>query len=149
MKLKLFYFLLCVLTALFYGCSINKTAAPAPVTPSGTFTGQFTFLHLHSYTAKIDTLTCSLQLVMQPATGYKVTGDTSTLHAGSYGTYIFGSDYTEIDFFDKTYPAGSTPLKNHLSGVYQYTYDGSTLQMIAYGPLDTLSYIYNLKKTGN
>jgi hypothetical protein len=149
MKFKNFYILLCTLTVFVCGCSINKSNSPAPVTPSGTFAGQFMFLHLHSFTAKVDTFKANLQLVMQPTTGFKITGDTSTVHAGSYGSYVFGSDYTEIDFIDKTYPATGTPVKNHLSGVYQYTYDGSTLQMVAYGPLDTLAYIYNMKKTGN
>jgi len=149
MKHKLLYLLPFIL-ALASGCFGNKNNNPTPVTPpTGTFSGEFKLTHLNQKTGAIDSSKAIIQLQMETATGYKVTGDTATLHAGSYGSYIVSSDGAAIQFTDKTFPATGTPVKIHLSGIYQYLYNGSNLQMLAYGPLDTLSFYYNLKKTGN
>ncbi len=145
MKKTLLYFL--PLVALFiFGCGPKKTTLPVPA-PEGTFSGQFMFLHLHSKTGVIDTLRANLVLQMEAATGYKVTGDTSTVHAGSYGGYVVNIPTRNISFVDATFPPTGTPAKIHLSGVYDYTYDGSNLQLVVYGPQDTLLYYYNMKKT--
>ena len=134
---------------LLSSCISNKNNAPAPNVPEGTFAGRFSLYHLHSKTGVVDTLTANLILNMETATGYKVTGDTSTLHAGSYGSYLLNSTYTGIEFIDKTYPATGTPAKNHLNGIYEYVYNGTTLQFEATDPADTLIYFYNFTKTGN
>ncbi len=145
MKKTLLYLL--PLAALFiYGCGPNKTTAPVPA-PEGTFSGKFMFLHLHQKTGVIDTLKANLVLQMEAATGYKVTGDTSSVHAGSHGGYVVNIPTSSISFIDATYPPTGTPAKIHLSGVYDYTYDGSTLQLVVYGAQDTLLYYYNMKKT--
>ena len=148
MKRILLYFLPFLL-AFTNGCS-PKSIAPAPNNaPEGTFTGEFKFTHEHAQNGAVDSLTAKIQLQIQQSTGYKVTGDTSTVHAGSYGSYIINSSFTGIDFLDKTYPPTGTPAKIHLNGVYSYTYDGTNLQIIYLGAFDTLSYIYTLKKISN
>ena len=86
---------------------------------------------------------------MDQTTGFAVTGDTTTLHAGSHGGFIVNNSFTSIDFIDLTYPKTGMPTKTHLNGVYNYAYDGTNLLMTAYGALDTLSLIYTLKKTSN
>jgi hypothetical protein len=86
---------------------------------------------------------------METATGFKVTGDTTTIHAGSYGNYVVTTGTSQIQFEDKTWPLTGTPAKIHLDGIYSYTYDGATLQMAAYDPADTLEYYYKFTKTGN
>jgi hypothetical protein len=147
MKHKLLYLLL--VAALASGCS-NKSA-PVPNNadlPTGTFSGVFTRKHINSK-GVIDSAKANIQLQMEIATGFKVTGDTSTLHAGSYGGYNLTTTANTIAFFDRTYPPTGTPTKVHLSGIYQYLYSGTNLQILGYGPLDTLSFYYNLTKTGN
>jgi hypothetical protein len=149
MKKKLLYFLgLGMVIA--SGCNkTTKLNIPPALTPGGTFSGKFTLYHQNSKTGKTDSSSAILQLSLETATGFKVTGDTATLHAGSYGSYAVSASTSNIGFEDKTYPTTGTPKKIHLDGIYDYLYDGTTLQMAAYGPLDTLTYYYNLKKTGN
>jgi hypothetical protein len=110
----------------------------------GTFTGQFRLLHRSTDKVPFDTTSTNIVLTMtSPAYTFTVTGDTSTVHAGSYGTYALNSQ--EILFTDKTYPKTGIPTKTHLNGLYLYYYDGSTFQMLAYSS-DTLSLEYDLKK---
>jgi hypothetical protein len=141
--------ILILLINLLVSCSLKNDVIAPPNTPSGTFTGQFTYLHLHSATGKIDTLKANLQLTMDTKTGFKISGDTTTLHAGSYGSFIFGSGYTQIQFIDVTFPSTGKPTKIHLSGIYNYSYDGSSFKFLANGLLDTTSYRYNFTKTSN
>jgi hypothetical protein len=146
---RILLYLLSLMLAFISGCG-PKSEAPIPVGgPEGTFAGQFQLLHLHSKTGVIDTLTANIILQMEQSTGFKVTGDTSTVHAGSYGSFIVSVPYSNVDFIDKTYPTTGTPAKIHLNGVYSYNYDGTNLQLVAYSAFDTLSYYYNLKRTGN
>lgn len=144
MKHKLLYFL--PLLSLFAaGCikSVSSTATPPPVL-NGTYTGEFRYLHRHNGSAFYDTIKSSIIVTMVNSSAtYTVTGDTSTLHAGSYGTYGYNATY--INFADKTYPTSGTPAKFHLNGAYLYYYDGTTFQMLA-TPTDTSSYEYDLKK---
>jgi hypothetical protein len=145
MKSKLFYFLPLII-AFASGCLSNKNTTPVPL-PSGTFTGQFRRIHISQKTGVRDTQLASLQLVLNTATGFKVTGDTATVHAGSYGGYAIAQGY--IQFNDLTYPASGTPTKTHLEGTYLYYYDGSVFQMLYTTTPDTVSLQYDLKKTAN
>ena len=149
MKFNFYYSVLLFSILFFCGCGLDHTVTPTPLLPSGTFTGKFTYLHIHSNTGIIDTFTANLALSLDPTTGYKITGDTTTVHAGSYGSYVFSSDYSQIGFLDKTYVATAVQLKFHLNGAYQYTYDGSTLNMTQSSALDTAVYSYSFKKSTN
>lgn len=133
-----------------YGCTAKNDVLPnTPIPVSGTYSGQFKLYHVNPTTNAVRIDSANLSLVMETATGYKVAGDTSTLHAGSFGSYGVNSFTSEIIFVDKTFPTSGTPTKVHLSGNYAYEYDGSTLKLAAYGPLDTLQYIYKFTRTGN
>jgi hypothetical protein len=113
--------------------------------PLGTFSGNFLRIHKNHYTYKYDTLKAYLKLTLSTNTGYAITGDTTTLHAGSYGS--FSEDFANMVFDDITNPPLSTPKKVHLSGFYTYNYDGATLKMMPGGiQPDTLKYLYVLKK---
>ncbi len=145
MKSKLPLFLLLVIV-FASGCLGEKATTPIPV-PSGYFSGQFRKIHKSATTGKIDTLSCNLLLYLNTATGFSVGGDTSTVHAGSYGGYAITSSY--IQFNDVTYSKTSTSTKTHLEGIYEYYYDGSTFQMLGTPVSDTLAYQYDLKKSTN
>lgn len=80
---------------------------------------------------------------MELATGFKLTGDTSKFISESYGSYIVSS--TTFIKFNNTSMLPSS-AKVHLSGIYEYNYDGTILQLQAYRPLDTVSYQLTLKK---
>jgi len=149
MKTKLLY-IFPLLVAIVSSCANTSIPKPAPEqTPGGTFSGKFTLYHLHSKTGAVDSSSTNLQLTLEGSAGFKVTGDTTTLHAGSYGPYFVNSSVGNMQFNDVTFPASGSPTKVHLSGVYNYRYDGATLQMAAYGPLDTLTYYYRMTRTGN
>jgi len=135
---------LLVLSLFATGCLSNKTSNPVPY-PSGTFEGQFRLLHKKLNDSKIDTLKkATIQLVLESGVGYKVLGDTATVHAGSKGHY--GINATYIAFDDETYPKTGTPAKIHLYGNYLYNYDGSTNLIILVNQGDTLNYRYDLKR---
>ncbi len=144
MKLKLFCASL-LLLAFAAGCSKQYTPPQPSSSLQGTFIGQFMFLHQPANSATVDTVKANIQLDMQANSTFQVTGDTSTVHAGSHGTFVPGANGS-IQFFDDTYPPSGTPAKFHLSGVYQYTYDGLYLRLTGYGPLDTVAYKYVLQK---
>ncbi len=144
MKLKLMY-LFPLLATLAAGCGGTKKNAPQPI-PDGNYTGQFRLIHVHSDTRTKDTLKTNLQISMSQSLAFKVTGDTSTLHAGSYGTFTANGDYGSINFDDKTYPTTGTPTKTHLNGSYQFLINGDKLEMEAFGALDTLVLQYDLQR---
>jgi hypothetical protein len=148
MKNKLLYSLP-LLLALISGCT-HQQITPVNV-PTGIFAGQFALLHLNSTTGVFDTTekAPNLNLSLETATGFKVTGDTTTFQAGSYGSYVLYSTASQIDFYDKTYPGPTASTKIHLDGSYGFTYDGTTLQLGGFGPLDTLEYYYKFTRTGN
>jgi hypothetical protein len=143
MKSKLLCLLL-LIVVLASGCYSDKSSAPTPVVLAGTFTGQFRLVHTAYKTGVRDTLSTNIQLTMNNSMDFAVTGDTSTIHAGSHGVYATSGNY--IQFTDITYPKTSIPVKAHLAGIYAYYYDGSIFQMVANSPFDTLSYQYDLKK---
>ena len=146
MKQKLLY-LFPILAILAAGClgGGNKNTNVAPI-PDGNYSGQFLLLHIH--TDHTDTVKANINLNLANTTGmFKVTGDTTTVHAGSFGNYAGNSATGLISFEDKTYSPIAPVTKTHLTGTYTYAYDGTTLQMKAFGALDTLALFYNLKKT--
>jgi hypothetical protein len=146
MKHTLPYFLLLCLFFAF-GCSINKSNMPTPAgaLPVGTFSGHFEVIH-HKSTST-DSASANITLDMQAATGFKVTGDTSTVHEGSYGGFIVYQTNNTIYFQDHdTYQPAGAAAKVHLNGLYSYSYDGTTLQIGYHSYLDTLVLKYNLKK---
>ncbi len=145
MKIKLLYILPVI--AILSSCLSNKVASNPVPTPTGAFTGTFTQLHYHLKAANVyaDTLKANVQLSLQQAAGFKLTGDTSTVIAGSHGSYSLNSSY--IQFTDATYPATGTPTKTHLNGVFQYSYNGSNLQMVSNNTADTTVYSFNLTKS--
>jgi hypothetical protein len=150
MKNKLLY-LLPLSLALFASCGPG-VSNPAPVNvPEGTFTGSFALLHTNTKTGLNDTShqVTGIILSMQAATGFKITGDTTTYQAGSYGGFLVNEPTLQVVFYDKTFPATGTPAKIHLDGTYNYTYDGTNLEMGAWGAQDTLEYLYKFTKTGN
>lgn len=143
MKHKLLYLLL-LLMILGAGCGKTSNTAPSLYAPDGSYSGQFRLLHRHTNKDHFDTLKANITLTLKNSDGtYSVTGDTTTLHAGSFGTY--GINNLAVNFTDKTYPSTGTPTKVHLNGLYQLYYDGSIFQMLSYSA-DTLSYQYDLKK---
>ena len=129
------------------GCTINKSA-PTPNLPTGVFSGVFTRKHINSK-GVVDSAKANVQLQLETTTGFTVTGDTTTLHAGSHGTYGLTSQSGFLQFNDVTYPLTGSPAKTHLSGIYEYVYTGTGLQLLGYGALDTLSFYYNFTRTGN
>ncbi|HVW98613.1 MAG TPA: hypothetical protein VHA56_21780 [Mucilaginibacter sp.] len=151
MKQKLPY-LLVLCAMVLYGC-FGKSQADVQPIPDGTYSGEFRLLHIHpDNTSIIDTVKANISVYFAPvSTGtYMVTGDTSTVHAGSKGTFKADGPNHTIIFDDKTYSKTAPVTKTHLVGAYAYKYDGSSaLQMVAFGALDTLVLQYDLKKTGN
>jgi hypothetical protein len=150
MKRILLYSIPLILLAIVSSCGPGTTAAPQVGGPEGTFNGTFTFYYLHEKTGVTDTTVLpNIQLQLEQSTGYKLSGDTSTVLAASYGSYVVNIPYTAISFADKTYPASGTPTKIHLAGLYSYSWDGTNLVMTSYSAFDTLAYHYVLKKIGN
>jgi hypothetical protein len=127
------------------GCLKSSTTSTPIPQPSGTFVGTFRALHKKTSNVGYDTTKATIQLVFSGNT-YTVTGDTVTLHAGSFGTYQV--DGVFAGFNDKTYPTTGTPAKYHLNGVYQYYYDGNVFQALR-NSLDTLSLQYDLYRKTN
>jgi len=130
------------------GCAANKASAPVPVSaaPVGTFSGHFEVIHQR--VTGIDSASANITLDMEAATGFKVTGDTSTVHEASYGGFIVYQANATIYFQDHdTYQPAGAPAKVHLNGLYNYSYDGTTLQIGYTSYLDTLVLKYDLKKT--
>jgi hypothetical protein len=138
---KLIYLL--PLLALTAGCLKTQPDTSSNNYPLGTFTGQFTRLRKNPQTSKVDTLRANLQLVLSTTTGYAVTGDTATVHAGSYGG--FQENALNISFADVTYPTTGVPAKTHLAGIYDYAYDGVRFQITGTNG-DSIAYLYDLKK---
>jgi len=145
--MKRILYLLPLVFAFATGCGPKNAPAPNNI-PEGTFAGKFKYIHEHAQTGAVDSSTAQIKLQIGTST-FAVTGDTSTVQAGSFGTYEVNTYNTAIDFFDKTYPTTGTPAKFHLNGIYSYTYDGTNLHIIAFGAFDTLGYSYTLIKTGN
>lgn len=129
-----FCFVALLITSCVKGSSTTDTAATFP---AGTFTGQFRAIH--KTTTTVDTQKANITLTLSTQTGFKLTGDTSTLIAGSHGGYLFNTTYGY--FVDST----AVSSKVHLNGTYLYSYNGSVFQMLQVSG-DTLTYQYDLVK---
>ena len=129
-------------------CGSTKSENPTPL-PDGSYSGEFRLIHVHNDNTR-DTSKANITVYISPvSTGtYSVTGDTTTLHAGSKGNYEFYSNGT-VQFADKTYSASAPTTKTHLNGLYSYAYDGNIFRFVAYGLSNTLILQYDLKKSGN
>jgi len=146
MKHKILYLFLSS-AVLLTACLKTVQPPPPPPVPSGTFTGVYKRFHRSTGTGPYDTVQTNLTVKFSiPDYTYTVTGDTSTIHAGSYGAFGITSPY--IGFADKTYSAKSTSTKAHLNGYYNYSYDGTNLLIYATSS-DTLLIGYTLKKSSN
>lgn len=141
-----------LLTALFFcafGC-IKKQPDPQKYLadkgyPLGTFVGDCTRIRKKSYDYKYDTAKVNLTLVLSTNTGFSLNGDTTTWHAGSYGS--FSEDFVNMGFEDASQAAASSSKKIRLSGYYTYDYSGNTLIITPGGAQsDTLRYTYTFKK---
>ncbi|MDB5118160.1 MAG: hypothetical protein JWQ79_3652 [Mucilaginibacter sp.] len=153
MKSKLTYLLpLSILVIMAVGCIKKGTDPSTDLSnypyPLGTFNGRFLRIRFNPVTSKKDTTSVALQLILSTSIGYTVTGDTSTIHAGSYGS--FSENNVNIAFNDFTYPANGRPTKTHLSGVYNYTLTGTAFQITGSDADSTnISYVYNFTKVSN
>jgi hypothetical protein len=140
MKVKVIYFI-SVLATCLSGC-LKNNPTPATPLPTGTFSGQFIAIRRPPDVPKKDTVKATLMVSLSQTLGFTVTGDT-TKHAGSFGDY--GVNAYNIQFVDQS-GMSAKPPKYHLSGIYNYTYDGSILEIyINYADTVSLSYIF--KKT--
>ena len=141
--------MLIVVTAVVTGCIKARDTANPVLQPQGSFTGDFYRIHTNFQSKVKDTIKLTLGLELVNNT-YKITGDTSK-HAGSKGTFNYNQSY--IEWTDGTLPIGANGLKMpkyHLYGPYLYFYDGTKLEFRATTyPIDTLTYIYKLKKITN
>jgi len=150
MKLKITYFLLALAAIFGTGCLGSKKGNPTPTIPDGTYSGQFRLIHVHDDNTK-DTTKANITVYISPVSTstYAVTGDTTTIHAGSKGGFVFYSNGT-VQFTDKTYSATAPVTKTHLNGLYGYAFDGNIFRMVAYGGTsNNLVLQYDLVKTGN
>jgi hypothetical protein len=146
MKRYLFY-LIPVLLIFAVACSPKSDATVVP-TPAGSFTGQFRFYTRNS-SGNYDSVKNSIFLKMTTDGHFRVISDTTLYHAGSHGTFNYDGYY--LLFNDSTYSATAPKTKRHLSGLFQYVYDGTTLKMLrttAGTSPDTIGR-YDLTKTAN
>lgn len=134
--------LLLALVTIGYGCSKTSYDTTPQLVPMGSFSGNFTKIHLNSKTQIIDTSKAIITLAISNTGLFKITGDTLKIHAGSHGMATLYSGY--IQFIDSTATVINPP-KIHLNGIYQYYYDGSIFQLGASN--DTLKVLYDLKKS--
>jgi hypothetical protein len=142
MKRNLVYLLPLLITC-FAGCSKDPKTVNYQITPPvGNFSGTFQRWHLSHATGKTDTVTANLYLHLDAAGTFTVTGDTATVHAGSFGTYGLGVG-DDLVFKDKTLPPTGTPAKVHLSGSYVNSYSSGNL-VLQKTIGDSLFYQYNL-----
>jgi len=149
MKFKFTYLLLPFVAIIAMSCGVKKSSNPNPI-PDGTYSGQFRLIHVHDDNTS-DTTKANITVYISPiSTGtYAVTGDTTTVHAGSKGNFVFYQNGT-VQFADKTYSASAPVTKTHLNGLYGYAYDGNIFRMVAYGgTANNLVLQYDLTKTGN
>lgn len=144
MKHKLLY-IIPVIIVFLAGCYGSKDT-PTP-TLSGNFSGQFRLVHRHITTVPFDTAKANITLTLnKTASTFAVSGDTSTVIAGSKGSYQLALNGNYILFLDNTLSASSVSTKAHLNGEYTYAFDGNNLQMLATSG-DTLKVEYDLNKT--
>jgi hypothetical protein len=146
MKIKIYSLALIAIIAVISGCLKNTSNVTQVVNiPNGTYSGTFAYLHRPNNIVPFDTLKANIVLTMSSTdASYAVTGDTTTLHAGSKGLFQLNS--TNIDFADSTIPKSGVVTKKHLNGLYLYAFDGTILKILL-NQSDTASYQYQLVKS--
>ncbi len=150
MKFKFTYLLLPLVAMFAISCGAKKSSNPTPTIPDGNYSGQFRLIHVHDDNTS-DTIKANIKVYISPVSTstYAVTGDTTTVHAGSKGNFVFYSNGT-VQFTDNTYSAAAPVTKTHLNGLYAYAFDGNIFRMVAYGgTANNLVLQYDLAKTGN
>lgn len=145
------YIIPLLMGAIFTAGCLKSNQGPAATLPTGNFSGEFRRITKSSKQTKPDTARANIKLFLDINTGFAVTGDTTTLHAGSKGDYAIGP--TNIAFADRTMPTTVTttpsnvpPQKVRLNGQYIYLYNGDVFQILKVVG-DTVRYEYDLKKT--
>lgn len=138
-----------LLIGLFYltSCSKDTPVQTIPVvTPTGTYGGHFQLVHTTIKTGVNDTIGCNLTMVLDAQGNFTITGDTSTVHAGSLGKFSLGY-HDDLIFEDKT-NLNATPKKVHLNGDYRYAQQGAVFGLDK-NVGDSLSYQYYFTKSSN
>jgi len=148
MKRNLFLVLpLLALIVLSEACSTKSDPIPAPTPPLGTFKGTFKLWVRKSGGSGYDTVKkAAIFITLTTPNNFKITGDTSTVHAGSKGLFQFNGSL--IAFLDSTYKVGPQ-AKFHLVNTYQYVYDGNNLIMQRANALQDSVLRYDFLKTSN
>ena len=147
MKRYLLY-LLPLMLVLGEACSTKNDYTPPPA-PLGTFKGFFKLLVKKTTGTGYDTAkkVTNLILTISAPNNFKVTGDTTTVHAGSKGLFKYDGVY--IAFGDSTYKVGPQ-TKIHLVNTYQYLYTGGIrLQIQRANQAQDSVLVYDLNKTSN
>jgi hypothetical protein len=149
MKRKFIYFLPLLLVVIYMvSCSKETVQKTIPlVVPTGTFDGSFKLVHTTVSTGKNDTVGANLTMVTDAQGNFTITGDTSAVHAGSFGKFSLGVG-SDLVFTDNTFPKAGIPTKSHLNGDYRYLYDGNTLGLDK-NVGDSLSYQYFFVRSSN
>jgi hypothetical protein len=143
MRRRLIY-LAPLLLALATGCMKSNDQESTPIAvPEGNFTGQFKAIKKKATGGGYDTLKTTFLMNISKATGFRVKGDTTVLHAGGNGNFAMDANY--IQFADSVYAGNGLKPKYHLIGVYRYAYDGTNFQFYRTSS-DTLALVYDLKK---
>ena len=147
MKRNLFY-LLPLLLIFTEACSTHSDNTPIPA-PLGTFSGTFRLLVKKTTGSGYDTVKKNTNLIISLTTPnhFKVTGDTTTIHAGSRGLFQYNGVY--IAFLDSTFKAGTPQTKIHLTDTYNYLYDGTILIFQRNNTALDSIFRYDFSKTSN
>lgn len=145
---KTIIFLLPFLVMAMSACMKSNDVQPTPIPDlSGTWSGSFYKLRINTAKTGLDTANkIAINLSINTQTGFAVTGDTATVHAGSKGNFQY--DGSTFAFADVTASTAVTQTKVHLNGYYAYLYTAAKnrLQMSYEFAGDTLVYYYDLKK---
>lgn len=130
------------------GCMKNSDVQPTPLPNlTGSWSGYFYKLRINAAKTGMDTANkVALNLSLNTVTGYTITGDTATVHGGSFGGFQY--DNAVFLFGDKSYAASAPQTKVHLDGYYDYLYTAAQnrLQMSYEFANDTLVYYYDFRK---
>ncbi|PTQ95051.1 hypothetical protein C8P68_106266 [Mucilaginibacter yixingensis] len=146
--MKRILFLLPFLIMLVSSCMKSANVDPTPLPNlTGNWSGYFYKLRINAAKTGMDTANkVALSLSLNSTTGYTISGDTATVHGGSFGGYQY--DYSTFLFGDKSYNVSLPQTKVHLDGYYDYLYTAAQnrLQISYEFANDTLVYYYDFRK---